>query len=39
VVPRTEQAAGFALVIDRRLDDWQAVRNVFKKVVSLFPAR
>jgi hypothetical protein len=39
VVPRTEQASGFALIIDRRLDDWTSVRTVFKKVVSLFPAR
>ena len=39
VVPRTEQASGFALIIDRRLDDWSSVRTVFKKVVSLFPAR
>ncbi len=36
---RSEQVAGFALVIDRRSEDWNSVRTVFQKVVSLFPAR
>jgi len=36
---RSEQVSGFALVIDRRSDDWNSVRTVFQKVVSLFPAR
>lgn len=36
---RSEQISGFALVIDRRSDDWNSVRTTFQKVVSLFPAR
>lgn len=36
---RGEQASGFALVIDRRMDDWNSVRTVFQKVLCLFPAR
>ncbi len=34
VVPRAEQASGFALIIDRRNDDWSAVRLVFQKVLT-----
>jgi len=36
---RGEQASGFALVIDRRADDWNSVRQVFKKIICLFPGR
>jgi hypothetical protein len=38
VVPRTEQQ-GFALIIDRRSQDWDVVRCVFQRIVALFPAR
>lgn len=39
VVPRAEQAHGFALIIDRRLVDFSThVRGTFQKIVSLFPA-
>ena len=27
------------MIVDRRLGDWEAVRAVFSRVVSLFPAR
>jgi hypothetical protein len=39
VVPRSEQSSGFALIIDRRQNDWASVRLTFQKVVTLFPAR
>lgn len=40
VVPRTEQGTGFALIIDRSAGmDWTYVRNVFHRVITLFPAR
>ena len=39
VVPRTEQGTGFALIIDRRGQDWASVRQIFQRVVTLFPAR
>ena len=39
MVPRAEQASGFALIIDRRLSDFATVRLTFQKVVTLFPAR
>ncbi len=40
VVPRAEQASGFALIIDRRLSDFGSnVRGTFQKIVTLFPAR
>ena len=39
VVPRAEQASGFALIIDRRASDFSSVRLTFQKVVTLFPAR
>ncbi len=39
MVFRSEQVSGFALVIDRRSDDWTSVRTAFQKVVTLFPAR
>ena len=38
VVPRAEQAPGFALIIDRRLADYSTnVRMTFQKIVTLFP--
>ena len=38
VVPRAEQAPGFALIIDRRLADFSTnVRVTFQKIVTLFP--
>lgn len=39
VVPRTEQGTGFALIIDRRTQDWSAIRSIFQRIVPLFPAR
>jgi hypothetical protein len=39
VVPRTQQANGFALVVDRRHHDLGSVRSVFQRIVTLFPAR
>ena len=37
---RSEQASGFSLIIDRRCDHgWDGVRNVFRRIISLFPAR
>ena len=40
VVPRAEQAPGFALIIDRRLADFSTnVRVAFQKIVTLFPGK
>lgn len=39
VVPRTEQGTGFALIIDRRGQDWLTVHSVFQRIVTMFPAR
>jgi len=39
VVPKQEQALGFALVLDRRTGSWQEIQAVFSKIISLFPAK
>jgi len=39
VVPKTEQAPGFAIVIDRRNGTWQEIQTVFSKIISLFPSK